>query len=420
MKVAKSYLVSAALACATMVLGEPARAASDGPGTYFVPAKGTANVTADTATRPGAVKKTVAFLGGSITEMDGFRPRVMKSLREKYPQVDFVEIAAGVSSTCSDAGAFRLEEDVLSKGIPDLFIVEAAVNDDQDGHFTPEHSMRGMEGTVRHVLTRNPSCAVVVALMVNRAQYRTLMDGATPVHYVAHAKVAKHYGAALADVGSALAASAKSGGMGWREYRDCHPSPAGCDLGAKVVVDAAARVFDPLGEAKARPLPPPLDAKSYFNGRFLSPNEVKLGEGWSVSRPDWKSVPGNKRAYFTQGPAIWSERAGSELEFAFNGTAAALFLTAGPDAGDVEVSVDGGPFKKEALWAKYGSLHYPYVHILADDLSDGAHKVRLRVVPAGRGRGSTGTAVRIHRICINSGALAAPSGTSAEKGGSAS
>ena len=211
----------------------------------------TANVTAAVVERPGAVRKTVAFLGGSITEMNGFRPRVMKALREKYPQVDFLEVAAGLSSTCSDAGAFRLEEDVLAKGTPDLFIVEAAVNDDQDGHFTSEHSIRGMEGSVRHVLTRNPSCAVVVALMVNRGQFRALMNGATPLHYAAHAKVAKHYGAALADVGSALAASAKSGGMGWKEYRDCHPSSAGCDLGAKVVMDAVVRVFDPLVSARA-------------------------------------------------------------------------------------------------------------------------------------------------------------------------
>ena len=398
----KGFIVSAALIVAAVSFWGVAFAGSTGPGTYFVPPKGTANVTADAATRVGAVKKTVAFLGGSITEMNGFRPRVMKALREKYPQIDFIEIAAGLSSTCSDAGAFRLEEDVLSKGTPDLFIVEAAVNDDQDGHFTPEHSIRGMEGVVRHVLMRNPSCAVVVALMVNHGQYRTLMNGTTPVHYAAHVQVAKHYGAAVADVGNALAASAKSGGMGWKEYRDCHPSPAGCDLGAKVVVEAALSAFNPLGEAKARPLPPPLDGKSYFHGRFLSPMEVTLGPGWNVSRPDWKSVPGSKRAYFTRGPAIWTERAGSELSFSFKGTAAGLFLTAGPDAGDIEVSVDGGPFKKEQLKAKYGSLHYPYVHILADDLSEGTHKVRLRVVSANRRKGTVGTAVRIHRICVNS------------------
>ena len=133
----------------------------------------------------------------------------------------------------------------------------------------------------------------------------------------------------------------------------------------------------------------------------MPPKEVKLGEGWNVSRPNWKSIPGNKRAYFTRGPAIWSERAGAELEFKFRGTATGLFLTAGPDAGDIEVSVDGGPFRKESLWAKYGSLHYPYMHILADDLADGLHTVRLRVVPAKRRKGTTGTAVRIHRICVN-------------------
>ena len=43
----------------------------------------TANVTAAVVERPGAVRKTVAFLGGSITEMNGFRPRVMRALREK-------------------------------------------------------------------------------------------------------------------------------------------------------------------------------------------------------------------------------------------------------------------------------------------------------------------------------------------------
>ena len=80
-------------------------AAPEEQGTHFVPPKGTSNVAVATVARPGA---------------------------------------------------FRLKEDVLSHGVPDLFIVEAVVNDDQNGHFTQEHSIRGMEGTVRHVLARNP------------------------------------------------------------------------------------------------------------------------------------------------------------------------------------------------------------------------------------------------------------------------
>ena len=335
-----------------------AAAPKDGPGTYYVPPAGTANVTSSAAKPTNAVaRRTIAFLGGSITEMNGFRPRVMAQLRAKYPQVDFVEIASGLSSTCSDVAAFRFKEDVLAHGTPDLLIVDAAVNDDQDGHFTRVHSIRGMEGAVRHVLIRNPACAVVVALMVNRRQYNELMSGVTPLQYVAHAKVAAHYGAALADVGSALAASARSGAMDWETYRDCHPSPAGCALGARTVVEAVTRVFDPMAPARPRTLPPPLDAKSYFRGRFLSRDEVRLGEGWTFSRPDWNAIAGNKRAYFTVGPATWSERPGAELRFTFSGDAAGLFLTAGPDAGDMEVSIDGGPCRRERLRADYGALH---------------------------------------------------------------
>ena len=282
-------------------------APSSGPGTYFVPEKGTANVVEPVKMPANAQRQyTVAFLGGSITEMHGFRPRVMKQLRERYPNVAFTEIAAGLSSTCSDTGAFRLEEDLLSKGRPDVFIVEAAVNDDQDGHFDRTHCIRGMEGTVRHVLEVNPACAVVVGLMVNRGQYEQLMKGKTPVPYAAHADVARHYGAAVADVGSALVASAKSGGLDWAGYKDCHPSPAGCDLGAKVVLEALATVFDPLNPPKARHLPPLLDAASYAKGRAVPPSALKLGTGWQVSRPDWKAIPGSKRGYYCAGPAIWS------------------------------------------------------------------------------------------------------------------
>lgn len=341
---------------------------------------------------------TVGFLGGSITEMNGFRPRVMKALQEKYPDIEFKEIAAGLASTCSDTGAFRMEQDLLSHGMPDLFICEAAVNDDQDGHFSREHSIRGMEGIVRHMLMVNPRCAVVVGLMVNKSQYDQLMKGETPRHYVAHTEVAKHYGAAIADVGSALVESAKNGGISWNEYRDCHPSPAGCDLGAEVVMKAIDGVFDPTRSRDAIKLPPPIDELSYFHGRFLQFAKVKCGKGWQVSHPDWQSIPGSKREYFIQGDALWTETPGSELEFSFNGTACGALLTVGPDAGDLEVSVDGSEWRKIGLRGG-GQLHYPYTQMFADDLKTGPHLVKLRSVEAGRGA-VTGHAIRITRLAI--------------------
>ena len=388
-------VVSGVISVANVVGAE-----GEGPGTYFEPAKGSANVAEQVKAKPGAVRKTVAFLGGSITEMNGFRPLVMKRLREKYPTTDFVEIAAGLSSTCSDAGAYRLEEDVLAKGTPDLFVVEAAVNDEQDGHFDSDRCIRGMEGAVRHVREINPACAVVVGLMVNKDQYESLLAGKVPVAYAAHARVARRYGAAVANVGLELAASARKGGFSWNEYRDCHPSPEGCAFAAKVVLSAIDKVFDPTKPAEVFEQPRPMDEKSYWRGTVVPAKALKLGDGWQASRPDWEKIPGSKRATFTQGEAIWSETVGAELSFSFVGTAAALFLTAGPDAGNLEASVDDGPFVLLKLRADWPPLHYPYVHNIADELPDGPHAVRLRVASAERG-GKACSAVRIHRVYVN-------------------
>jgi hypothetical protein len=74
----------------------------------------------------------VAFLGGSITEMDGYRPLLCSMPEKRFPETDFTFTNAGISSTCSDTGAFRMQRDVLSKGPLDLLFVEFAVNDDQD------------------------------------------------------------------------------------------------------------------------------------------------------------------------------------------------------------------------------------------------------------------------------------------------
>ena len=75
----------------------------------------------------------VAFLGGSITQNTGGHiAMVPKWLKEMYPKTEFVYTRAGIGSTCSTSGAFRLQTDVMANGPVDLLIVEFAVNDDQD------------------------------------------------------------------------------------------------------------------------------------------------------------------------------------------------------------------------------------------------------------------------------------------------
>ncbi|NNE94081.1 MAG: SGNH/GDSL hydrolase family protein, partial [Verrucomicrobiales bacterium] len=85
----------------------------------------------------------VAFLGGSITQnTKGHTAMIPAWLEEKYPDTDFTFTNAGLSSTCSTTGAFRLYDHVLEKGGIDLLIVEFAVNDDQDAMHSKEQATR--------------------------------------------------------------------------------------------------------------------------------------------------------------------------------------------------------------------------------------------------------------------------------------
>ena len=111
-------------------------------------------------------KGNVAFMGGSITEMNGYRPMVADQLKKRFPETNFTFIDAGISSTCSNTGAFRLERDVLSKPI-DLFFIEFAVNDDQDAHHSRKDCIRGLEGIIRHARKSNPNMDIIVTFFVN-------------------------------------------------------------------------------------------------------------------------------------------------------------------------------------------------------------------------------------------------------------
>ena len=70
----------------------------------------------------------IAYFGGSITEMDGWRRFSREWLQARYPACTFSEIQAAIGGTGSRMGVFRFAQDVLDKK-PDLIFVEFATND---------------------------------------------------------------------------------------------------------------------------------------------------------------------------------------------------------------------------------------------------------------------------------------------------
>ncbi|MBR0190623.1 MAG: SGNH/GDSL hydrolase family protein [Thermoguttaceae bacterium] len=336
----------------------------------------------------------VAFLGGSITEMDGYRPMVCEFLQERFPKTEFDFVAAGISSTCSDTGAFRLESDVLAHGPIDLFFLEFSVNDDQDGHFSLEHAIRGFEGVVRHIRTECPNVDIVVTFFVNENLMARYRAGDEAVSIQAHRRVAEHYGISTINLAKEIQEEIDAKQITWQEFGGVHPAPRGNRICTEMIKSVLNEAWKTKATAvKPHEMPAQIDPWSYVNGSFRGFDCVKT-DGFQISVPDWKNIPGGFRGRFGGRNLLWADQPGATCEFQFVGKAVGLYVLAGPDSGKVEFSIDGGEFRSAEVHHAYSTgLHYPRTVMLADELERGQHTVTLRIP-------GENCALRILEICV--------------------
>jgi hypothetical protein len=351
-------------------------------------------------------KGHVAFIGGSITEMNGYRPMVCEDLQKRFPDTKFTFTAAGISSTCSTTGAFRLNRDVLSKGPVDLFFIEYAVNDDQDAGHARRECIRGMEGIIRQCGQHNPNMDIVVTYFVNPGMLELLQKDKVPVSMGSHSEVLEHYGVSTIHLAREAADRIKAGTLTWKEYGGTHPKPPGNRIGADMIArllnDAWAKPLTKEAMVAVHPVPKqPLDPGSYFNGHFQGLDTASVKNGWKVHTPKWDSIPGGKRSRFTSTPMLCATESGAETTVNFKGHAIGAYIVAGPDAGIVEASIDGGNFKKVDLFHRFSKgLHYPRTVMFATDLTAGDHVLKLRISDAAN-KDSKGHAARIIQFAVN-------------------
>jgi lysophospholipase L1-like esterase len=394
---------------ALLLLGTPATPAAEPPAE--LPPSGDANIHLRGSLDNCRIefdkqkKGHVAFIGGSITEMNGYRPMVCDILKRRFPDAEFTFTDAGIASTCSTTGAFRLEEDVLSKGPVDLFFVEFAVNDDQDAAHARRECIRGMEGIIRHCRRHNPNMDIVITHFCNPEMIETLKAGKTPLSSGSHDEVARRYDISTIDLAKEVAGQIVAGTLTWERFGGTHPAPFGNALCAGMIDKLLSRAWQkPLPpDARRTPhaMPTPLDENNYQQGRFIDPSAAKVKKGWIFQTPPWKQLPGSCRGRFQDLKLLCADAPGDQLTLDFSGRAIGAYVLAGPDAGVVEASIDGGPFRAVDLYHRFSKgLHYPRTVVFDADLSPGKHALTVRV-GEGKNQESRGHAVRILEFVAN-------------------
>lgn len=348
----------------------------------------------------GEKKGTIAFLGGSITEMKGWHNMIMEDLKQRFPETTFTFIEAGIGSTGSTPHAFRLESDVLQKGMPDLMFVEAVVNDHTNG-FGPVEQVRGMEGIVRHALELNSVMDIVMLHFIYDPFIGMAEAGRRPDVVLNHERVANHYGLSSIDLIQDIFARMKDGQFTWKEFGGTHPAW----VGHKYYAAAINALFDAeqqdRTEWKTEPHSwpeKPLDAFSYDKGCFVGIDQATHLKGFRIEN-DWTPQENSEasvdwavqtqvvktRKNFVHVPMLVADKAGASFRLEFEGRAIGLFGVSGPSAGVLEYSVDGSDWKRVDTHTKWSDgVYLPWVFMLEDELPAGKHMLKLRMAKGRR------------------------------------
>ena len=333
----------------------------------------------------------VAFLGGSITEMAGYRPLVSDILRERFPETEFTFTNAGISSTCSDTGAFRLTRDVLSHGPLDMLFVEFAVNDDQDGVYIDVDARRGMEGIIAQARRHNPCVDIVMTFFVNENMLAQLKNGQEPKPIAAHSRVAEYYDVSVNHLARELADLIQAGKTDWKTFGGVHPNAFGNTLCAAMIGGGLLKAWNaPLPDtARPRPYPqrPLIDPFSYVNGRFLPVTDIQTDSRWQIGVPDWpRENDGTVRPRFQGVPMIHSSAPQARLTVEFEGAAIGAYILSGPDAGIIRCAVDGGEPRDIDTLHRHSGFNYPMTVMFFTELSAGTHRLELTILENRPGR----------------------------------
>jgi len=344
----------------------------------------------------------VVFFGGSITHNPGWRDSIMNYLQKSYPDTKFNFLNAGIPSLGSLPHAFRLKQDVLSKGRVDLMFLESAVNDRGNGT-NVQTQRRALEGIIRHVLNTNPYANIVMMAFVDPDKMKDYNSGTIPPEVQVHEDMAKMYHLPLINLAKEVTDRINAGEFSWdKDFKNLHPSPFGQNIYFRTMKQLLSVELNKPAPQKltASYFPAQANALAYANGNYLSINEAKLN-GFTLDAT-WKPADGvHGREGFVNVPVLIGEKPGASLELQFTGQVIGFAVLSGPDAGIVKYTIDGKAYPELDLYTQWShSLHLPWYLLLGDDLAPGKHLLKLEV-SANKNEKSKGTACRITYFLIN-------------------
>lgn len=361
----------------------------------------------------------IVYLGGAVTKGQGasqdrlaWHSLVTAELRRAFPGASFVAFNHAVAGTDSWLGACRAQTDVVQHYLPlALVVVEFAVDDAG----SPEaRVLASMEGIVRQVRAAHPHADVLFVYAFSKDQLEAFRAGRVPESIAWHERVAAHYGVPSLNVAQEVARQIAAGALKPEDYAadGVHPTDRGHAMflaAAAPLIEGAKAAAENGGPKVKYAMPAPLSPRPMDKARLVPYEQAALEPGWNVGQEsplDDAQIPSAVGKFRH---VLSCDKAGPALSLRFEGDCLGLFGAVGPDSGDLEYSIDGGPWQPKPWFDAAAAAGFrPRAAVLAEGLDPAAaHELRLRVaepVP----QGSKGRTARIGYLLVNGRAVGDP------------
>jgi len=346
---------------------------------------------------------TVAYLGGSITAMSGWRNMTTDWLRNANTNATVTEVHASIGGTGSNLGVFRVGHDAL-RHKPDLLFVEFATNDSGS---KPEEIWRSMEGIVRRTWKQDAQTDIIFVYTITTAMTNDYLNGVCNRSASAMEQLADHYGIPSICFGPRVAEylAANKLVMNAKEYENAvskddldrekkikeliakdprilfardgvHPSEKGHRLYLVSVANGFREMWNTPAADHAARLSRPFVEDNMEAAKMVPVRPEMLSGSWRrLAENDTKTT-----AFSNRTGTIWYAREpGDTLTFKFKGSCCKIYDLLGPDGGQVWITVDGVRTKRPVPRFDSYCTYHRIATLNVYDGKDGVHEVTIEV-----------------------------------------
>ena len=281
-------------------------------------------------------KLTMAYLGGSITEMGKYTTPFSSYVKSTFAKGGFTEVNAGLSGTSSVVGLVRSEPNVISKN-PDIVFIEFSVNDHEDIMYK-----KCFESVIKRFLDLANEPAVII--LIQRAR-----DGFSSQAQMV--PVGQNFDIPIISMDNALTKAFNSGLLSLNDYfsDDYHPH----DKGGKLVSDCLSYFFRQAMRTENRSDSYTVPSKTvygteYENCKYVNPKDLS---GFIAG--SWTAGGGYNGGQVL--PYSYTLNGGSPMKFKTSGKGLIIVFKANSSGmGSIDVTVNGKTTKvngnKQYCW----------------------------------------------------------------------